>query len=122
MVTRYISAFALLIVTFNLFGQNRERVEFNIEGLYKGVYSEVYEQPLEVIYTVKCPNGDASRTGMDFYTDDKIHTSDNEDYSESAILTNSSGELIHEKTNKLKSDAIEKEITFYNCQKLKLDT
>ena len=48
--------------------------------------------------------------------------SDNEDYSESAILTNSSGELIHEKTNKLKSDAIEKEITFYNCQKLKLDT
>ena len=48
--------------------------------------------------------------------------SDNEDYSESAILTNNSGELIHEKTNKLKSDAIEKEITFYNCQKLKLDT
>ena len=47
---------------------------------------------------------------------------DNEDYSESAILTNNSGELIHEKTNKLKSDAIEKEITFYNCQKLKLDT
>ena len=48
--------------------------------------------------------------------------SDNEDYSESAILTNNSGELIHEKTDKLKSDAIEKEITFYNCQKLKLDT
>lgn len=48
--------------------------------------------------------------------------SDNEDYSESAILTNNSGELIHEKTNKLKSDTVEKEITFYNCQKLKLDT
>ena len=78
---RYISALALLVVTFNLFGQNRERVEFNIEGLYKGVYSEVLEQPLEVTYTVKCPNGDASRTGMDFYTDDKIHTSDNDDYS-----------------------------------------
>jgi len=47
---------------------------------------------------------------------------DNEDYSESAILTNNSGELIHEKTNKLKSNFIEKEITFYNCQNSKLDT
>ena len=78
---RYISALALLVVTFSLFGQNRDRIEFNIDGLYKGVYSEVLEQPLEVEYTVKCPNGQASRTGMDFYTDSKIHTSDNDDYS-----------------------------------------
>ena len=64
-----------------VFGQLRDRVEFKVDDLYQGVYSEVYEQPLEVTYTVKCPNGQASRTGMDFYTDDKIHTSDDDDYS-----------------------------------------
>lgn len=61
--------------------QLRERVEFNIDGLYQGVYSEVLEQPLEVSYTVPCPDGDADRAGMDFYTDDNIHTSDDDDYS-----------------------------------------
>ena len=73
----------LLILTVQVvLGQLRERVEFKVDDLYQGVYSEVYEQPLEVTYTVKCPNGQASRTGMDFYTDDKIHTSDNDDYSD----------------------------------------
>ena len=75
-----LSIILLLLVQVAL-GQNRERVSFNIDGLYKGIYSEVLEQPLEVEYTVKCPNGQASRKGMDFYTDDKIHTSDNDDYS-----------------------------------------
>jgi len=72
----------LLILTAQVvFGQLRDRVEFKVDDLYQGVYSEVYEQPLEVTYTVKCPNGQASRSGMDFYTDDKIHTSDDDDYS-----------------------------------------
>lgn len=70
-----------LIFTLAVNGQNRERVPFKVDNLYEGIYSEVYEQPLEVTYTVKCPNGQASRTGMDFYMDDKIHTSDNDDYS-----------------------------------------
>jgi len=43
-------------------------------------YSEIYQQPLEIEYEVKCPNGIASRKGMDFYTNDSIITSDNEDY------------------------------------------
>ena len=42
----------------------RERVEFSIDGLFSGVYSEVLEQPLEVTYIVPCPDGDASRTGF----------------------------------------------------------
>jgi DNA/RNA endonuclease G (NUC1) len=58
----------------------RERVEFNIDGLFQGVYSEVLEQPLEVTYTVPCPDGDASRDGLDFYEDANIHTSDDDDY------------------------------------------
>jgi DNA/RNA endonuclease G (NUC1) len=59
----------------------RERVEFNIDDLFYGVYSEVLEQPLEVSYTVPCPDGDASRSGLDFYTHPTIHTSDDDDYS-----------------------------------------
>jgi len=58
----------------------RERVEFNIDDLFSGVYSEVLEQPLEVTYIVPCPNGDASRDGLDFYEDANIHTSDDDDY------------------------------------------
>lgn len=58
----------------------RERVEFNIDGLFSGVYSEVLEQPLEVTYIVPCPDGDASRDGLDFYEDANIHTSDDDDY------------------------------------------
>lgn len=76
----YIITILMLVYQLGL-AQKRDRVEFKVDDLYQGVYSEVYEQPLEVTYTVKCPNGQASRTGMDFYTDDKIHTSDNDDYS-----------------------------------------
>lgn len=43
-------------------------------------YSEVYQQPLSIEYTVLCPEGTASRKGMDFYTNDSIITSDNSDY------------------------------------------
>lgn len=43
-------------------------------------YSEVYQQPLNINYTVLCPTGTASRKGMDFYTNDSIITSDNADY------------------------------------------
>lgn len=43
-------------------------------------YSEKLEQPISIQYTVICPNGTASRSGMDFYTNDSIHTSDNADY------------------------------------------
>lgn len=47
---------------------------------YRVVYSEVLEQPKAVWYTVACPNGTASRSGMDFYTESTIKTSDNADY------------------------------------------
>lgn len=48
--------------------------------IYTVDYSEEYQQPLSVEYTVLCPTGTASRKGMDFYTNDSIITSDNEDY------------------------------------------
>ena len=71
----------LFFTTLSIYGQTREKVEFKVGDLYEGTYSEVFEQPLEVRYKVLCPNGKASRTGMDFYTESSIHTSDDDDYS-----------------------------------------
>ena len=70
----------LLLLPAVAFGQLRERVEFKVDNLYSGIYSEVLEQPLEVSYTILCPAGKASRIGMDFKTVDGFHTSDDDDY------------------------------------------
>ena len=43
-------------------------------------YSEELEQPLYVFYNVLCPNGEASRNGLDFKNYEGVHTSNNEDY------------------------------------------
>jgi len=43
-------------------------------------YSEELEQPLYVFYNVLCPNGEASRSGLDFKKYDGVRTSNNEDY------------------------------------------
>jgi endonuclease G len=48
--------------------------------IYKIVYSQYLEQPVKVEYIVLCPNGQASRKGMDFYKNDTIKTSDDLDY------------------------------------------
>jgi len=70
--------FLLFLLPLTLLAQ-RERVNVNA-GIYRVVYSEVLEQPLEVTYNVLCPTGGASRKGMDFYKNDSIKTSDNGDY------------------------------------------
>ena len=49
---------------------------------FKIAYSEVLEQPRWVQYRVACPNGVASRKGMEFFKEDGIKTSDNKDYEE----------------------------------------
>ena len=43
-------------------------------------------------------------------------------YSESAVYTRSTGELIHEITQKINSDEKEKDISFYSCKKNNQDT
>ena len=42
--------------------------------IFKIVYSEKYQQPLSVEYEVQCPNGTASRKGMNFYGVDSVIT------------------------------------------------
>ena len=71
----------LTLTTFTSFSQKVLRDSIYIKtDIFEVVYSEVLEQPKFVKYIVKCSNGTASRTGMDFYTCDSIKTSDNKDY------------------------------------------
>ena len=46
----------------------------------------------------------------------------NRNYSESAVFTRSTGELIHEITSKIKQKEKEKDISFYSCKKNDKDT
>jgi endonuclease G len=71
----------LTLITFTSFSQKKLRDSIYIKtDIFEVVYSEVLEQPKFVKYIVKCPNGTASRTGMNFYVCDSIKTSDNKDY------------------------------------------
>ena len=73
----------LLFTLFSLsiFAQKPLRDSVRVKtDIFEVMYSEKLEQPLWVKYTVKCPNGTASRSGMDFYVCDSIKTSDNKDY------------------------------------------
>lgn len=70
--------FALLSITQQIFAQ-RASVAFKNE-IFNGLYSEIYQQPLCINYKVLCPNGNVSRYGLNFYTNDSIKTSDDLDY------------------------------------------
>jgi endonuclease G len=71
--------FALLLTPVLATAQLRDSVRIKTD-IYEVIYSEKLESPRWVKYTVLCPNGTASRTGMDFYTNDSVKTSSNEDY------------------------------------------
>ena len=71
-----LSIVCLFIATQSVFGQ----VKTYKGKLYTIIYSEDYEQPLQVTYKVMCPTGEISRNGMDFWKPSGWKTSDNEDY------------------------------------------
>ena len=48
--------------------------------IFKVVYSEIYQQPIELSYMVTCNGGDISRRGLDFKKYDGVITSDDDDY------------------------------------------
>jgi endonuclease G len=70
----------LTLTTFSSFSQALRDSIVVKTPMFEIVYSEKLEQPKFIRYTVQCPNGTASRTGMDFYVDKTIKTSDNGDY------------------------------------------
>jgi endonuclease G len=69
----------LLLLPLVGFGQLRDSIYVKTD-IFEVMYSETLEQPLWVKYQVLCTGAGASRKGMDFYVDKKIHTSDAKDY------------------------------------------
>jgi hypothetical protein len=69
----------ILFLTSNLFSQIRDSIYIKTD-IFELVYSEKLQQPKWIKYTVLCPDGSASRKGLDFYTCDSIITSNNLDY------------------------------------------
>lgn len=69
---------SLCAITYS--GQYHPQIRAIKNDIFTITYSERFQQPLEVSYTVQCPNGNASRKGMNFYIVDSIITSDNADY------------------------------------------
>lgn len=71
-----------VFLSINIFAQKTLRDSIYVKNdIFELVYSEKLQQPKWIKYTVQCPDGSASRKGMDFYTCDSISTSDNLDYS-----------------------------------------
>jgi len=73
----------LLLITSPIFVNAQKALRDSIyvkSDIFEVVYSEKLQQPKFVKYTVQCPTGTASRSGMDFYICDSILTSDNNDY------------------------------------------
>ena len=78
---KFIKLFIFLLITFSYSQNSLQKGNISVDaGIYQVIYSESLEQPLNVKYKVLCPDGTASRSGMNFYKVDSIHTSDNNDY------------------------------------------
>ncbi len=69
----------LLLLPISLFAQLRDSVYYTTPNFIIN-YSETLEGPRSIRYTVACPTGTASRSGMEFYTEKGVKTSDHKDY------------------------------------------
>ena len=100
----------LIISPLSLLAQ-RDSVHFK-NDIFFGIYSEVYQQPLTISYKVLCPNGSASRYGMDFYTNDSIVTSDNNDYKDNVW---DKGHIAPAADFNCDLDTLRETFTYLNC-------
>ena len=102
-----------LLLTFYICAQSINHSGITWYSQYiSGVYSEDLEQPLLVSYTVLCTEGNASRDGMQFYTDKKIHTSNDKDYVNNIW---DKGHLAPAADFKCDRNAMYKTFTYLNC-------
>ena len=104
-------ALALFSVMFfsSLKGQDLKTIETDI---FKVVYVEDYQQPLMVWYTVQCPFGEASRSGLDFYKVEGIITSDNDDYKNNVW---DKGHMAPAASFSCDKETIRKTFSYLNC-------
>jgi DNA/RNA endonuclease G (NUC1) len=80
--------------------------------VFKVIYSEEYEQPLQLWYRVHCFSGSESREGLDFFTVRGIKTSNNEDYKNNIW---DKGHLAPAGSFNCDPDKIRETFSFLNC-------
>jgi DNA/RNA endonuclease G (NUC1) len=103
----------LLTLPIFVFAQKTLRDSIYIKtNMFEIVYSEKLQQPKFIRYTVQCPNGTASRKGMDFYTCDSILTSDNLDYVNNPY---DKGHLAPAASFSCDKETLYKTFTYLNC-------
>ena len=102
----------LTLTTFTSFSQSLRDSIVIKTPMFEIVYSEKLEQPKFIRYTVQCPNGTASRTGMDFYVDKTIKTSDSKDYEKNQF---DKGHLAPAADFNCDRETLYKTFTYLNC-------
>jgi endonuclease G len=79
----YINMKKLSLILVSLFLSNillSQTDKSIVTDIFNVTYSEKLEQPLTLSYYVQCPNGSASRSGLDFRLYEGVMTSNNDDY------------------------------------------
>jgi len=105
------SIILLVLCPMLLFGQGDKPIRIKTD-IFTVVYSEVYEQPLQVNYKVLCPSGDADRGGMDFHKVEGVKTSDNHDYKDNPY---DKGHLAPAAAFKCDKETLRKTFSYLNC-------
>ena len=103
----------LIILTLPLHSQTLTIENDTIKtDIFDVIYSEELEQPLWITYKVLCPMGTQSRSGLNFYTNDSIHTSNNEDYKDNIW---DKGHLAPASAFNCDRETLKKTFTYLNC-------
>jgi len=105
--------FTLTFLSFLLINVLLSQSNIGIEtDIFYVRYSSKMEQPLFLSYTVLCPNGDASRSGLDFRLYEGVHTSDNDDYKDNEW---DKGHLAPAAAFNCDRDMLKRTFTYINC-------
>ena len=109
-----LSTLFIFLTTINsfLFSQHKRDSVYFSSTHYKGIYSEIKEQPLLIEYEVKnCRYGE-SRKGLEFYRCDTIYTSDKQDYYKNIW---DKGHMVPAASQNCDKEMISETFSYLNC-------